>query len=84
MIGNGMVDTLHSLPVILPPVCDGLDYHPVLSKELCQSMRGKIPEGTRLTKQCYDSGLVHDCVSAQVYWEDHIFEPYVYIILLHQ
>lgn len=83
MIGNGMIDALHELPVILPPVCDGLDYPQVISDELCQAMRVKLPEGTRQTQRCYDSGLERDCMSAQLFWEDEIFEPYVFIVLLH-
>lgn len=77
IIASGVVDTLNSLPVILPPVCNGLDYPQLLSNDLCKKLRGRIPEGIQRTQKCYESGDVDDCISAESFWESYIFEPYV-------
>jgi hypothetical protein len=72
-----MVDTLHALPVVLPPVCDGLDYPQLLSDNLCEELRRRIPEGIKRTQRCYDFGITDDCISAESFWENNIFDPYV-------
>ncbi|CAG8786272.1 11529_t:CDS:2, partial [Racocetra persica] len=64
LIGNGLVSPLVQFKYYPDMACDST-YGPVLDNSTCDEMRKGYGQCASLTKKCYDTSNVDDCIAAQ-------------------
>ncbi|KAI8060608.1 prepro-carboxypeptidase Z [Gongronella butleri] len=70
-IGNGMTNPLVQNPYLEVMACNS-SYGSVLPAKDCQTMLDNQPKCTKLTKTCYKTNSVKDCVKAQNFCADQV------------
>ncbi|CAG8607633.1 7069_t:CDS:2, partial [Dentiscutata heterogama] len=72
LIGNGLVNPLVQFEYFSDIACDS-SYGPVLNRSTCNQLRKDCKKCIKLTKTCYASKNIMDCITAEKYCYDKLF-----------